>query len=156
MRTWYRTVSFDVSTNIDFSHSIFLSPNFERKESTYRNRHSASLQPLLCDPTKACFLRGDIRERTPIAYMSNAPITFECCNLWLETLSRYRRYRISDMNPSKNLSPHIAAIIATATTSMTPTGKGTPPHKTRPPAKTAPNMNLRSIVTMTSHAGRWP
>ena len=51
------------------------------------------------------------------------------------------------MNPSKNLSPHIAAMIPTATTNMTPNISGIPPHNTSPPARRAPNMNLRSRVT---------
>jgi hypothetical protein len=57
------------------------------------------------------------------------------------------KYRITEMNHSKNLSPHTAAIIPTDTTDMTPARKGIPPHNTRLPARTTPNMNLNSMVT---------
>src|SRR5258705_1304174 len=67
------------------------------------------------------------------------------------------RYRINDMNPTKNLSPHTAAMIPTDTRNMTPAGKGMPPHNARPPARTTPNINLSKTVTVfiiTSHHGQ--
>ena len=64
------------------------------------------------------------------------------------------KYRINDMNPRMNLSPQIAAMVATLSTNMMLIGKGKWPHSIKPPARIAPKMNLKRIVTITSHDGQ--
>ena len=55
-------------------------------------------------------------------------------------------WRINDINPRMNRSPHTAATTPTLSTNTISNGNGNPTHTTNAPARTTPKINRKKIV----------